>query len=116
MKTLAVQAGSDQLGNTERAMLDTEYQALVSEIDRIAGSTTFNGMNLVAGQSATDLDAGNLGVSLAASAGFAKIEFKPDVGAANLTVAYDDDATGTGVVTVTKDRKRTRLNSSHSCA
>src|SRR3546814_3883875 len=50
MKTLAVQAGSDQLGNTERAMLDTEYQALVSEIDRIAGSTTFNGMNLVAGQ------------------------------------------------------------------
>src|SRR3546814_7277013 len=27
LKTLAVQASSDQLGNTERGMLDTEYQA-----------------------------------------------------------------------------------------
>src|SRR3546814_8943017 len=39
MKTLTVQASSDQLGNTERGMLDTEYQALLSEIDRIALDT-----------------------------------------------------------------------------
>ena len=49
MKTLAVQAGSGQLGATERAMLDTEYQALLSEIDRIANDTEFNGTKLVDG-------------------------------------------------------------------
>ena len=96
MKTLAVQAGSDQLGDTERAMLDTEYQSLVSEVDRIAGSTTFNGKSLVAGQSATDL--GTVGTDLEATDGFAKFEFRPDVGTANFTVAFD---TATNVMTVT---------------
>src|SRR3546814_13535912 len=49
MKTLTVQASSDQLGNTERGMLDTEYQALLSEIDRIDLDTEFNGNRLVSG-------------------------------------------------------------------
>ena len=49
MKTLAVQSGSGQLGATERAMLDTEYQALLSEIDRIANDTEFNGTKLTDG-------------------------------------------------------------------
>jgi len=49
MKTLAVQAGSGQLGTTERAMLDTEYQALLLEIDRIANDTEFNGTKLTDG-------------------------------------------------------------------
>ncbi len=30
MKTLAVQSGSGQLGSTERTLLDTEFQALIS--------------------------------------------------------------------------------------
>ena len=49
MKTLAVQAGSGQLSSTERAMLDTEFQALSSEIDRIAEDTEFNGQKLING-------------------------------------------------------------------
>src|SRR5690606_5936364 len=49
MKTLAVQAGSGQLSGTERGMLDTEYQALVSEIDRIASDTEFDGHQLIDG-------------------------------------------------------------------
>ncbi len=49
MKTLAVQAGSGQLSGTERGMLDTEYQSLVSEIDRISSDTEFNGNQLVNG-------------------------------------------------------------------
>jgi len=49
MKTLAVQAGSGQLSGTERGMLDTEYQQLVSEIDRLAQVTQFNGNQLVNG-------------------------------------------------------------------
>jgi flagellin len=53
MKVLAVQAGSGQLSNTERTMLDTEYQALLSEIDRIANDTEFNGTQLIAGSDVT---------------------------------------------------------------
>ena len=49
MKTLAVQAGSGQLSNTERSMLDAEYQALLNEVDRIALDTEFNGNQLING-------------------------------------------------------------------
>jgi Flagellin and related hook-associated proteins len=52
MKTLAVQAGSGQLSSTERTMLNTEYQALLSEIDRIANDTEFNSTVLLAGTTA----------------------------------------------------------------
>lgn len=55
MKTLAVQAGSGQLSATERSMLDTEYTALVSEIDRISNDTEFAGTKLVDGAIALDL-------------------------------------------------------------
>ena len=54
MKTLAVQAGSGQLSGTERGMLDTEYQQLLSEIDRLAADTEFNGNALVAGSISVD--------------------------------------------------------------
>ncbi len=47
LKSLASQAGSSQLSNTERNMLDTEYQQLLDEIDRVAAGTTFNGSSLV---------------------------------------------------------------------
>jgi flagellin len=49
MKSLSVQSGSGQLSATERQMLDTEFQALVSEIDRIANDTEFAGSQLVNG-------------------------------------------------------------------
>lgn len=55
MKTLAVQAGSGQLSGNERGMLDTEYQQLVSEIDRLALDTEFNGVTLVNGALALDI-------------------------------------------------------------
>ncbi len=47
MQSLAAQAGSSHLSATERSMLDTEYQALKDELDRLAGSTTFNGQQLM---------------------------------------------------------------------
>jgi flagellin len=46
MRALAAQAQSANLSNTERAMLNTEYQQLKNEIGRIAGSANFNGTNL----------------------------------------------------------------------
>lgn len=47
MKSLSVQAGSGQLGTVERAMLNVEYQALKSEVDRTANNTEFNGIRLI---------------------------------------------------------------------
>ncbi len=49
MKTLAVQSASGQLSDTERGILDTEYQALKSEIIRIGADTEFNGVKLLSG-------------------------------------------------------------------
>ena len=47
MKVLAMQSGSENLGDTERGFLDTEFQALIGEIDRIANDTDFNGTKLI---------------------------------------------------------------------
>jgi flagellin len=49
MKALAVQSASGQLSDTERGILNTEYQALKNEIVRIGNDTEFNGVKLIAG-------------------------------------------------------------------
>ena len=47
MKTLAVQASSGNLSDTERGFLNDEFVQLREEIDRIASSTNFNGIQLL---------------------------------------------------------------------
>jgi flagellin len=49
LRELSVQAASDTIGEKERAFADLEFQQLSNEIDRIAGSTVFNGRNLLMG-------------------------------------------------------------------
>jgi flagellin len=49
LRELAVQAASDTVGPTERKFLNTEYEALMSEIDRIANATEFNKIPLLNG-------------------------------------------------------------------
>lgn len=49
MKGLAVQAGSGQLSAAERRAINTEFQALAGEIDRIAEDTDFAGTRLLDG-------------------------------------------------------------------
>lgn len=102
MKTLSVQAASGQISDTERGMLDTEYQSLISEIDRISSDTEFNGTQLVAGS--TTVDAVINGITdgtdnqLQAADGVQSIEFNPTVGDAAMVLDYDST---TGVVTLT---------------
>lgn len=50
LRELSVQSASDTIGNTERIFLDVEYQQLKDEIQRIADSTKFNGIDLLNGQ------------------------------------------------------------------
>ena len=49
MRELAVEAANDSISDTERGFLDEEFQALNTEIDRIANVTEFNGINLLDG-------------------------------------------------------------------
>ncbi|KMQ52991.1 Flagellin protein FlaA [Chitinispirillum alkaliphilum] len=47
MRELAVQSANDTLTDTERAYTNQEFQQLISEIDRIAEVTNYNGMKLI---------------------------------------------------------------------
>ena len=53
MRELTVQSASDSITDTERGYLDTEFQDLTAEVDRITQSTKFNGNVLLAGAFAT---------------------------------------------------------------
>jgi flagellin len=49
LRELAVQAASDTIGPVERQFLNVEYDQLISETDRIADGTEFNGTQLLSG-------------------------------------------------------------------
>ncbi len=49
LRELSVQAASDTIGAVERQFLNVEYDQLISEIDRIADGTEFNGTQLLSG-------------------------------------------------------------------
>jgi flagellin len=49
MRELAEQAATGTVGTSQKATLDDEFQALVSEINRIADATEFNGTQLING-------------------------------------------------------------------
>ena len=58
MRELAVQASNGTLNTQDRATLNTEYQALTAEIDRIATQTEFNGVNLLDSSATTSIQVG----------------------------------------------------------
>ena len=49
MKELAQQAATGTYTTSQRAIMDSEYQAMADEIDRIANATDFNGVTLLDG-------------------------------------------------------------------
>lgn len=50
LRELSIQAASDTVGDKERVYADMEFQQLVTEMDRIANSTTFNEKKLLSGE------------------------------------------------------------------
>ncbi len=50
LRELSIQAASDTVGDDERKFSDLEAQQLMSEVDRIASSTEFNGRKLLSGE------------------------------------------------------------------
>lgn len=99
MKSLAIQSGSGQLSGTERAILDTEYQVLATEINRIAVDTDFAGTQLVNGEKIVSLNSGTSSVYEVVD-GVGSITLRGDHGTATSgTIDYD----GAGDFTVAID-------------
>ncbi len=53
MRALSVQAANGSVTDDDRAILDTEFQALKSEVTRIASVTNYNGIELIDGAHST---------------------------------------------------------------
>ena len=71
MKELAEQAATGTYDSTQRLMIDSEYQAMASEITRIANATDFNGIHLLDGNLSSSTHDG----SAMTSTGKMKIHF-----------------------------------------
>ena len=61
MKELAEQAATGTYNSDQRLMIESEYQAMASEITRIANATDFNGIYLLNGNLSSDTHAGSGG-------------------------------------------------------
>lgn len=59
MKELAEQAATGTYDSTQRLMIESEYQAMASEITRIANATDFNGIHLLDGTLSNPLHSGS---------------------------------------------------------
>ena len=71
MKELAEQAATGTYDSTQRLMIESEYQAMASEITRIANATDFNGIKLLDGNLSSSTHDG----SKMTSAGKLKVHF-----------------------------------------
>ena len=58
LRELAVQSANGTLSSADRTTLDAEYQAILSEIDRVAGETTFNSVQLLDNADTIDIQVG----------------------------------------------------------
>jgi len=91
IRELAVQASNDTLTDDDRAVIQGEVDQLVSEIDRMTGSTTFNGRQLLSG----DYSAANGGfnVQMGANEGDSMGVAMNEVSASSLGVSGIDVST-----------------------
>jgi flagellin len=50
LRELSVQSASDTIGDQERSFSNNEFQHLTKEVDRLANTTKFNGLDLLTGE------------------------------------------------------------------
>lgn len=58
LSELASQSATGLVSTSQRSAIQTEFTALVSEVDRISTTTTFNGVNLLSAGTTVDLQVG----------------------------------------------------------
>jgi len=100
-RELSIQAASDTVGDTERGFIDKEVQQMKQEVDRIAGSTEFNGKKLLSGEGDT------LDIQVGTKNDAALDRFSFDTSKTNVT----GDALGiSGMSTLSKEDARNNLD------
>jgi flagellin len=89
MRELAVQAGNDTYSDNDRSAMQLEYKQLMSEINRVASNTQWNGMNVLDNNAAAGTAIGTGGTTASPStAGTDLRNIKFQVGAnANQTIS-----------------------------
>ncbi|PKR55922.1 flagellin [Thalassospira marina] len=102
MKSLAVQASSGNLSDTERGFLDDEYGNLTDEINRISATTKFNNVQLLGSGGGVEVDPTGIGTAVTAAAGVQGLTFSPNSPiAATDTISFDMQAVaGSTILTV----------------
>lgn len=104
MRELAVQASNGTLSDDDRTTIGTEVDSLIEELDRIADTTTFNGVELLSGGATTqasiqvginegDTIAVNLQDTTTATLGVSTVDVSSDTAAAGALADIDDAIT-----------------------
>ena len=110
MRELSVQSANDTLTSTERSYTNQEFGHLISEIDRIASVTNYNGMDLLSsnGTAGARFGSGTTGSAL-------WIDANETFGRDSITVTIDtlttSTATGIGVEDSTLTNQQAAVNS-----
>lgn len=108
MRELAVQAANESYTAGDRTQLNTEYQALSSEVTRIATTTTFNGQTVIGAQ------AGAFGFQVGANSGQSLSVTTTDAQTYLATPGDLTSAANAGTAIGALDTALTSLNSSRS--
>jgi flagellin len=95
-RELTIQARNDTLSDTDRQSLNSEYQALTQEIDRLAQGARYNSQNTSNG---TDLASGSAQIQIGAEAGDQIALPQIDFSAATSGIAGTEIATSGGAQT-----------------
>ena len=91
MRELAIQAANDTNGSADRDFLNAEVQSLVSEIDRVASNTQYNGTTILDG-TLTNKNI-QVGTEAGQTVGFSVNSIKTDSIGQNFITAQADTAT-----------------------
>ncbi|MCK9486278.1 MAG: flagellin [Dehalococcoidia bacterium] len=95
VRELAVQSGNTTLSSSDRAAIGEEMVALRSEIDNIAQRTRFNGLSLLNGSLAVELDGATTASAITATENSANVTVAGiDVGNADANSTYSLTAAG----------------------
>ncbi len=93
MKALATQAANGTYSSAQLSDTDTEFQALINEVDRIASSTNYNGVTMLSSGSTVTMQVGvTAGASDQIGVTFAKTD-KTTLGIGTLSTATQAGAT-----------------------
>ncbi len=97
MKELAEQAATGTYTTVQREIMDSEYQAMAAEIDRIANATDFNGLKLLDGSLSALHDGSGLKIHFGAGNEAAEDYYFIQVGDSRATEATGLQVGGGGV-------------------